>query len=392
MDDRHRPLAAVSHFIHRYFLALLIGAYALAGLFPAAGLCIYNVTFGRVTLWSETTRVSLPMVMLAWLLLNAGLGVETGRLKSLLRRPHVLLAGLAANLLVPVAFIFAVSVVMRLWHNPDEVQVILVGLALVAAMPIAGSSAAWTQNARGDLALGLGLVLASTMLSPLTTPMIFELVEQMATGEYAQVLDGLEGNGTGALLILCVLLPSVLGMAARPVIGAARLARARPVLKLVNSVNLLLLNYANASVSLPQIVAAPDWDFLAVSLAVVVALCVSAFGSGWYLARLLRADPAQRAALMFGLGMNNNGTGLVLASMALANQPRALLAIIFYNLVQHLVAGVVDVLITRTPPPLSPEAGPEDGGRAALQAAERRLPEAPATGITPNHPPHLTAA
>jgi BASS family bile acid:Na+ symporter len=392
MDDRHRPLAAVSHFIHRYFLALLIGAYALAGLFPAAGLWIYNVTFGRVTLWGETTRVSLPMVMLAWLLLNAGLGVETGRLKSLLRRPHVLLAGLTANLLVPVAFIFAVSVVMRLWHNPDEVQVILVGLALVAAMPIAGSSAAWTQNARGDLALGLGLVLASTLLSPLTTPMVFELVEQMATGEYALVLDGLEGNGTGALLILCVLLPSVLGMGARPVIGAARLARGRPVLKLVNSVNLLLLNYANASVSLPQIVAAPDWDFLAVSLAVVVALCVSAFGSGWYLACLLRADAAQRAALMFGLGMNNNGTGLVLASMALANQPRALLAIIFYNLVQHLVAGAVDLLITRTPPPLSPESGPEDGGRAALQAAERRLPEAPTTGITPNHPPHLTAA
>jgi BASS family bile acid:Na+ symporter len=365
MDDRHRPLVAVSHFIHHYFLGLLIGAYALAGLFPAAGLCIYNVTFGRVTLGGETTRVSLPMVMLALLLLNAGLGVETRRLKSLLRRPHVLLAGLAANLLVPVAFIFAVSVVMRLWHNPDEVQVILVGLALVAAMPIAGSSAAWTQNAKGDLALGLGLVLASTLLSPLTTPMIFELVEQMATGEYALVLDGLEGNGTGALLILCVLLPSVLGTAARLVIGAARLTRARPVLKLVNSINLLLLNYANASVSLPQIVAAPDWDFLAVSLAVVVALCVLAFTAGWYLARLLRADAAQRAALMFGLGMNNNGTGLVLTSMALANQPRALLAIIFYNLVQHLVAGAVDVLITRTPSPSSPESGPENGDRAA---------------------------
>ena len=40
--------------------------------------------------------------------------------------------------------------------------------------------------------------------------------------------------------------------------------------------------------------------------------------------------------------MNNNGTGLVLASMALADHPRVLLAIIFYNLVQHLVAGIVD--------------------------------------------------
>jgi len=30
------------------------------------------------------------------------------------------------------------------------------------------------------------------------------------------------------------------------------------------------------------------------------------------IARLLKTDPAQRASLMFGLGMNNNGTGLVL--------------------------------------------------------------------------------
>ncbi len=54
---------------------------------------------------------------------------------------------------------------------------------------------------------------------------------------------------------------------------------------------------------------------------------------------------------MFGLGMNNNGTGLVLASMALANYPRVLLPIIFYNLVQHLIAGVVDFRMGRTPPP-----------------------------------------
>ena len=52
---------------------------------------------------------------------------------------------------------------------------------------------------------------------------------------------------------------------------------------------------------------------------------------------------------MFGLGMNNNGTGLVLASMALADHPRVMLPIIFYNLVQHLVAGVVDQLFCRTP-------------------------------------------
>jgi BASS family bile acid:Na+ symporter len=353
MDDHHHPVVAFSHFVHRYFLWLLIGSYVLAGFVPALGLAIRSVNFGQVTLWGETTRISLPMVMLSLLLLNAGLGVETNQLKMLLHGPRLLLAGLAANVLVPVAFIVGVAVVMRLWHNADEVQTILLGLALVAAMPIAGSSTAWTQNANGDLALGLGLVLASTFLSPLTTPITFDLLEPLATGKYRQAVDQLEGGSTGALLLLCVLLPSLVGMVARPLIGTARLKSAKPVLKLTNSVNLLFLNYANASVSLPQTVADPDWDFLAVTFAIVIGLCVFAFGAGWYLARLLRADVAQRTSLMFGLGMNNNGTGLVLASMVLADQPRVLLPIIFYNLVQHLVAGAVDAFIIRTPTPSS---------------------------------------
>src|SRR5262249_49866226 len=148
-------------------------------------------------------------------LFNAGLGVEPGRLQSLLRGPRVLLGGLVANTLVPVAFLFSVSAVLQMWHNADEVQAILVGLALVAAMPIAGSSTAWTQNANGDLALALGLVLASTFLSPWTTPVTLGLVRPLATGEYAQALDALRGNGTGLLLTLCVLAPSLVGLAAR---------------------------------------------------------------------------------------------------------------------------------------------------------------------------------
>ena len=45
---------------------------------------------------------------------------------------------------------------------------------------------------------------------------------------------------------------------------------------------------------------------------------------------------------MYGLGMNNNGTGLVLASMALADHPTVMLPIIFYNLVQQIAAGIVN--------------------------------------------------
>src|SRR5207248_10194212 len=97
----------------------------------------------------------------------------------------------------------------------------------------------------------------------------------------------------------------------------------------------------------PQAIARPDPDFLVATLAIVVGLCVLMFAAGWAIGRLFRAGRDRRVALMFGLGMNNNGTGLVMASLALADHPRVLLPIIFYNLVQHLVAGCVDLLLTR---------------------------------------------
>ncbi len=348
MDAHGHPLARFSHFLHRNFIWFLMGSYLVAGVAPRAGLAIKNTTLGRIELFGEHIQFSLPILLLALLLLNAGLGVQTSQLRHLLLRPWSLLAGLAANLFIPIAYIFAVAQTMRLWHNPDEGQNILVGLALVASMPIAGSSTAWTQNANGDLSLSLGLVLGSTLLSPLTTPLALLSVGLMTTGDYSEDLHELAASGTtGGFLAACVILPSLLGILVRFTAGEKRVAQAKPTLKLLNSLNLLVLNYSNAAVSLPDSIANPDYDFLAITLSIVFGLCVLAFAAGWLLARLFRVDAAQRTSLMFGLGMNNNGTGLVLAAMTLSDHPLVMLPIIFYNLVQHLVAGGVDFLLFR---------------------------------------------
>jgi hypothetical protein len=59
-----------------------------------------------------------------------------------------------------------------------------------------------------------------------------------------------------------------------------------------------------------------------------------------------------------GLGMNNNGTGLVLASLALADHPKVMIPVILYNLVQYVFAGYVHLTKYRD---LSCRAGPEGG-------------------------------
>ena len=341
MANRKVTFLTLSQFLHHHLLWFLIGVYALAAFFPTGGLWFRNVSFGDLTIFQEKTHISLLMIMLASLMFNAGLGLKTSHLQTVMQKKLVLLSGLAANLVIPLAYIFGVTLVMRLWYDPDEAQHILVGLALVAAMPIAGSSTAWAQNSNGNLALSLGLVLFSTILSPIVTPVAFQVFGEMATDEYETVLHGLAAYGSGTFLGLWVVLPSMLGLAVRFMVQEAWLNPVMPYLKLINSVDLLLLNYSNASVSLPHAIADRDVDFLAVTLGITTGLCFTAFASGYGLSRLFKIDQAEQVSLMYGLGMNNNGTGLVLASLALASYPRVMVPIIFYNLVQHLAAGTV---------------------------------------------------
>src|ERR1041384_8671905 len=99
---------------------------------------------------------------------------------------------------------------------------------------------------------------------------------------------------------------------------------------------LLTLNYSNASVSLPQAVAEHDLDFLAITLSITTGLCVAAFSAAYWLSYLFDLDEAERVSLMYGLGMNNNGTALVLASLGLVFFPRIMVSIIFLFIIQHL--------------------------------------------------------
>ena len=341
-------LESLFRLVHKYFFQCIILSYAIAGFLPQLGLWIRQVEFGNfIFIDGSSIKVALPVLMLSILLLNAGLGIQKSEIGNLVKSPKILILGLSANLIIPIGFTFVVSLLMRLWHNPDEVQNILVGLALIASMPIAASSTAWAQKSNGNLALSLSLVVFSTLLSPVTTPLGLHSIGFMAEGDYAEDLHEIAENGTGAFLFISVLLPTALGVFlqfAMPEI--AHKAIKKPI-KDINLINLLLLNYANASIVLPQIFVNPDWDFLAAIAIITSSLCVFAFFSGSLIASLQNSSLSEKTSLMFGLGMNNNGTGLVLASLSLSDHPKIMLPIIWYNLIQHIVAGLVDSKLVR---------------------------------------------
>jgi BASS family bile acid:Na+ symporter len=334
--------SAIVHFIHQNLIWVIVASYLIATVLPGLGLWIRHISLGSINLLGSELVFTLPLLMLAILLFNAGLGVKLTELTDLVSKSSLILGGVLGNVLTPLLFIGSVSVLMKLWHSPEEVQQILVGLALVASMPIAGASTAWSQNANGNLALSLGLVLLTTFLSPLLTPLVLHAVGFVTTGDYSEDLHELASGGVVSFLGVWVILPSLLGILSRKLMGESCYNELKLQLKFFNYIILILLNYCNASLTLPQVLSQPDYDYLMLILVVVTTLCFAAFASGNLLANYFRADRNSKIALMFGLGMNNNGTGLVLASVALVDHPQVLLPIIFYNLVQHLIASIID--------------------------------------------------
>ncbi|MGZ8227508.1 MAG: bile acid:sodium symporter [Methylococcaceae bacterium] len=283
-------IKTLTHTIHQYFIWIILTSYLIAALLPPFGLWIREIELGSIVLFQNKIDFSLPPLMLSLLLFNAGLGVKSKELTQLRHKQLMLMGGLLGNLVTPLTFIIGISLLMKFWHNPEEVQHILVGLALVASMPIAGASTAWAQNANGNLALSLGLVLLTTVFSPLLTPLVLHAVGFVTTGDYSEDLHEIASDGVITFLGIWVILPSLLGILAHKLIGEDRIAGSNSTIKLLNYSVLILLNYSNASLSLPKVLSTPDIDFLAIMLVIVVALCITAFATGYLLAQFFHAN------------------------------------------------------------------------------------------------------
>ena len=324
--------------MHDNFLWLLVASYLLAAVAPGPGLAIRGMSYTR----STGDEISAPLLLLALLLFCAAAVVRWSQVRDLLGRPGILLLSLLAVWIVPGAFVSLLG-----WLLPaalgDHVSAgMMVGLALVAAMPVANSSVAWTQNAHGNVALGLGLIVLTIVLSPLATPQMLKLMGLSLSAEETRHCMTLVNRFSGMFFIIWVILPSVAGLVCNRLAGPERIAKARGWLRLISAVTLLTLNYANASLAMPKLF--DNKDYASILLSAVMALTISllGFASAWVISRLWKLDQATWISLIFGFSMKHTGLALVLAGEVLQDEPQAILIIVQATLLQHIVAGMVD--------------------------------------------------
>ena len=65
MDNHRVTFLALSKFLHHHLLWFLLSAYAIAAVFPSAGLWIRNITFGDIPISQTKIHVSLFLLLLA---------------------------------------------------------------------------------------------------------------------------------------------------------------------------------------------------------------------------------------------------------------------------------------------------------------------------------------
>jgi BASS family bile acid:Na+ symporter len=338
-----RGIARAAAWFHRFFLPILLAVYVLAGLAPAPGAAIRNFTVPMPGGHDE----HLSLLLLAVLLFCAAAVIEWSEFHELVERPSTVLIGLLCCWFGPAALVVIVGPVLSRVADPDAIEGLLVGLALVAAMPVANSSAGWTENARGNVALAIALIVLSIVLSPLSTPNLLNLMGLVLSTEDTARIEQVVTQFSGWRFILWVILPSIAGVAAARLAGAQRIAHAKPLFRLITLATILVLNYANASLAMRNI-----WServaVAAIAAALAASICVLGVLLAAAQARLGRLSRSTQIALVFGLSMKHTGLALVLAGEVLHDQPRVILVILLSTIAQHVAAAGVDWRISRT--------------------------------------------
>src|SRR5262245_58933028 len=100
VNAQHGLITATSDILHRRFLWLLLGFYALASIAPGPGILVGSLS-RVVRLFELEARITASSVMLGFILLVAGFRVKGVELRKLLRRPLMLSLGLLTSVVVP---------------------------------------------------------------------------------------------------------------------------------------------------------------------------------------------------------------------------------------------------------------------------------------------------
>ncbi|MGW3247303.1 sodium-dependent transporter [Streptomyces sp. NPDC001070] len=333
------PQEPTATWLRRRLGRAVVVAYAAAAAVPEPGRWLRRAH--GLPLPGAGLRWDVPEALLCLILFTAGLQVPLRVLGSRLLRPTALLAGVVLHLGVPLLVIPLLAYALHRTPDSDGGSGMLAAMILIAAMPVAAGATVWTARGAGDQAVMVGIVLASTLVSPFTIPVTIKVLSPLLRGDYAGTLSRAAHVAGNGFAVTSVLLPCGVGIACAVLLPAGVLRRLIDAVLPASLTGSVLLTYVNASGALGSFFAHPRPLLLVAALLVAAAGCALSFTVGRTAARLLRLDPGARSSLTLACGMNNSSASAVLIATALPDRPHLLLPVLAYGLLQKAAADRV---------------------------------------------------
>lgn len=260
--------------------------------------------------------------ILGFIMLTMGMTLSADDFKILLKRPLDIFIGACAQYtLMPIlAFL-----IVRLTHLPAGIAV---GLLLVGTCPGGVSSNIMSYLAKGDVAFSVGMTTASTLISPIMTPLLMLWL----SGETIEI----DTLGMFKSILIVTLFPVIAGALLN--FAFARSKKYQDALQIMPAFSVIGLALIVAGVT--SLCGDKVLSSGMIIFGVIALHNALGYLSGYLLGTLTGMNRAQRRTLSIEVGCQNAGLGTNLASKHFAAMPEAALATAV-ACVYHSISGTI---------------------------------------------------
>lgn len=244
---------------------------------------------------------------------GAGIGRSVREITRPLRRPVFLVSALIANFVLSPLLAYAIAKLLDL-EAPYAIGLFLLSTAAGAPFLVA-----LARNARTDVTLSTGLLVALVVVTILYMPIVLPAALPWAEVGVLQIAP---------TLLLTMLLPLAVGMVLHAV--APRLsAKLKPVLGRASQIALALLILATLLLNLPAILDMVGSGALAAGVLYTLGAFLIGYTFGW-------SNPKRRAVLGLATGQRSVAAATIIAAQVF-DQPGPLVMVVVTSLVAFMV-------------------------------------------------------
>lgn len=266
---------------------------------------------------------------LGYMLFGIALDLRKEDFLQLLKNPRATLVGVLSQYLLFPLFTF---MLIKILHPHPSIAL---GMILIAACPSGNISGFITHTAKGNTALSVSLTALSTLISPITTPLLFAIFGSMDAGT-SELLQSIQLSFTDVLssLFLLLLLPLLSGLAVRYYFPQW----AQRSKKLIKTSSMLLFLFFILGALFKNSDIFVKYVYLVIGLVFVQDLI--GFLTGYFCGRLFALSERDCRSISIETGIHNSGLGLVLIFSYFKGLGGMALIAAWWG-IWHLIAGIL---------------------------------------------------